>query len=325
MMATLALLLIGMVITSMSWAQHTPAEIYHASNESVVLLICYNPETKHRSKGAGSVIRAGYILTNAHVVLGPDGRPFQKIIVYLHSENQNDGSRRNLQNGRKAQVLKHNKALDLALLAVNQFPSIEPLVLGKSELVSVGDPVLAIGHPESGGLWSLTSGRIGAVIRNAQQVQGRHVFQTETSLNRGNSGGPLLNYQGQMVGINTSISRRSEDGLAITGINFALQSSVARSWLDEIGFLLEESNSQGKQHRKVVTQNQSNPHSMSGSSAKKTKSPKQSRLLTLKNPISDEELFRLVLHNQDEYKDETEKEFEKFEQELQEDFNNFEN
>ena len=95
----------------------------------------------------------------------------------------------------------------------------------------VGDPVLAIGHPESGGLWSLTSGRIGSIIKNQSGIKGKHVFQTETSLNRGNSGGPLLDGNGDMVGVNTNISRRSSDGLAITGINFAVQSNVLRDWL----------------------------------------------------------------------------------------------
>ncbi len=95
--------------------------------------------------------------------------------------------------------------------------------------------MLAIGHPESGGLWSLTSGRIGSVIKNQSGIRGKHVFQTETSLNRGNSGGPLLDGNGEMVGVNTNISRRSSDGLAITGINFAVQSNVVRGWLEEGG------------------------------------------------------------------------------------------
>ena len=324
MMAGFVLLVGGLITAPTGWTQRTPSEIYHASNESVVLLICYNPEKEHRSKGAGSIIGAGYVLTNAHVVLGPDGRPLQKILVYLHSENQNDDSRRIFKNGRRARVLQHSNALDLALLAVDQLPAIEPLLLGNSELVSIGDSVLAIGHPERGGLWSLTSGRIGAVIRNAQQVKGRHVFQTETSLNRGNSGGPLLNYHGQLVGINTSIARRSEDGLAITGINFALQSSVANIWLEKVGFRPEPGHPKGKQPRKVALPNQTSSSSKLGTKAKPAKSPKQPRLLTPERPLSDEELFwRVMQQNEDEYRRETEQEFENFEQKLQEGFQNF--
>src|SRR5206468_6675576 len=89
----------------------------------------------------------------------------------------------------------------------------------------------AIGHPEHGAKWSLTTGRIGGEWANFEGVTGKDVYQMETSVNRGNSGGPLLDGNGYMVGINTAIARRSEDGLAITGINFALKSSVVRAWI----------------------------------------------------------------------------------------------
>jgi serine protease Do len=92
-------------------------------------------------------------------------------------------------------------------------------------------PVVAIGHPETAGLWTMTTGIVSSVVKDFQGVKGKDIFQTEASINRGNSGGPLLNQFGQMVGINTSISRRAADGLAITGINFSLKSSVPVQWL----------------------------------------------------------------------------------------------
>ena len=104
-----------------------------------------------------------------------------------------------------------------------------------SDLVSIGDPVLAIGHPEQGGLWTLTTGTISSHRMNYGNVSGKNVFQTEASLNRGNSGGPLIDGLGQIIGINSMISRRAEDGLAITGINFSIKSRVAVNWLDSIG------------------------------------------------------------------------------------------
>jgi S1-C subfamily serine protease len=64
---------------------------------------------------------------------------------------------------------------------------------------------------------------------------GKHVFQTETGLNRGNSGGPLLDGEGRMVGVNTAIARVAADGLPITSISFSLKSSVAAQWLREQG------------------------------------------------------------------------------------------
>jgi serine protease Do len=67
-------------------------------------------------------------------------------------------------------------------------------------------------------------------------VKGKHVFQTETGLNRGNSGGPLLDSEGRMIAVNTAIARVATDGLPITSISFSLKSSVAAQWLRGQGF-----------------------------------------------------------------------------------------
>jgi serine protease Do len=212
----------------------TPAEVYRKAVPAVVLLISMEPDSKDRSKGTGSMITNQHVLTNAHVVLGDNGRPLGKTLVFYSFENPNDGIEQNFRKGRQAEVRHYSERLDLALLEVEDPPKVTPLNLGPADGVRIGDPVLAIGHPESGGLWSLTSGRIGARIRNVEGVPGNHIFQTEASLNRGNSGGPLLNEDGQMVGVNTSIARKAADGLAITGINFAVQSDVAREWLQSV-------------------------------------------------------------------------------------------
>lgn len=216
-------------------AEKTPAEIYRGTSKSVVLLVSYNKGERTRSKGTGFFIQERHVLTNAHVILASNGKPYEKIWIFLRPENMNDEASHSLKNGQQAKVMRFHKDLDLALLSVEKKLKIKPIGLGNSKKVSIGDPVLAIGHPESGGLWSLTSGRIGSVLHDFSQIQGKHVFQTEASLNRGNSGGPLLNYHGQMIGVNTSIARRSADGLAITGINFAVQSRVAQKWLGSVG------------------------------------------------------------------------------------------
>ena len=212
----------------------TPAEVYRKAVPAVVLLVSMEPNSKTRSKGTGSMITDRHVLTNAHVVLGDSGRPMDKTLVFYSFENPNDGIEQNFRKGRQAKVSHYSEKLDLALLEVEDPPKVTPLGLGPADSVQIGDPVLAIGHPENGGLWSLTSGRIGARIRNAEGVRGNHTFQTEASLNRGNSGGPLLNEDGQMIGVNTSIARKASDGLAITGINFAVQSDVAREWLQSV-------------------------------------------------------------------------------------------
>ena len=216
----------------------TPAEVYRKAVSAVVLLVSMEPNSKSRSKGTGSMITNRHVLTNAHVVLGDNGRPLDKTLVFYSFENPNDGIEQNFRKGRQARVSHYSEKLDLALLEVEDPPKVSPLSLGPADGVQIGDPVLAIGHPENGGLWSLTSGRIGARIRNAEGVRGNHIFQTEASLNRGNSGGPLLNEDGQMIGVNTSIARKASDGLAITGINFAVQSDVAREWLQSVGLRL---------------------------------------------------------------------------------------
>ena len=216
----------------------TPAEVYRKAVSAVVLLVSMEPNSKSRSKGTGSMITNRHVLTNAHVVLGDNGRPLDKTLVFYSFENPNDGIEQNFRKGRQAKVSHYSEKLDLALLEVEDPPKVSPLILGPADGVQIGDPVLAIGHPENGGLWSLTSGRIGARIRNAEGVRGNHIFQTEASLNRGNSGGPLLNEDGQMIGVNTSIARKASDGLAITGINFAVQSDVAREWLQSVGLRL---------------------------------------------------------------------------------------
>ena len=223
-------LLLNILIGGVSLAQLNSREIYKKNSDSVVLIISKNSDNT-KSKGTGSIIDDGLVLTNAHVVLDNYGEHASRIFIYLKKDNLNDDSQRAYKKGRKAKIIKFNIELDLAILQVERISGITPITFADSNEVMIGDSVLAIGHPENGGMWSLTSGRIGALIKNQGGIHGKHVFQTETSLNRGNSGGPLLDGFGMMVGVNTSIARMSKDGMAITGINFAVQSNVVLKWL----------------------------------------------------------------------------------------------
>jgi serine protease Do len=99
---------------------------------------------------------------------------------------------------------------------------------------------VAIGHPEQGGLWTLTTGTISAEFENFNATKGKSVFQTETGLNRGNSGGPLLDTDGRMIGVNTAIARVAPDGMPITSISFSLKSNVAKQWLRDQGVSTRE-------------------------------------------------------------------------------------
>ena len=129
--------------------------------------------------------------------------------------------------------------------------------------IKIGEEVIAIGHPEQGGLWSLTYGRISGSIENFSDIDGKDVFQTDTSLNRGNSGGPLLDQRGYMVAINSNIARLGSGGLPITGVNFAIKSSVVKKWLSKEGYTIaygqkplieetKENKGQRKQRQEMV-------------------------------------------------------------------------
>jgi serine protease Do len=106
--------------------------------------------------------------------------------------------------------------------------------IGDATKVLTGDQVAAIGHPEGGGLWILTTG----TISGTKIIGSKDTFQTEASTNRGNSGGPLLNAGSVLIGINTCMVRKADDGLAIVGVNFAVKSSQVRTWLNEKGILV---------------------------------------------------------------------------------------
>src|SRR5688572_4601189 len=210
----------------------TPRQIYKQFGKAVVLVFGTDGSAQG-SAGTGSVIgKDGQIITNAHVVM-KDGRPFKKVFVYLKPEKLTGSMKDDLAHRFKATVIEMDEKLDLALLRMVDPPSeLVTLDFVDPDAVEIGEPVIAIGHPETGGLWTLTTGSISSVVADFQGVEGKDVFQTEASVNRGNSGGPLINAYGQMVGINTCISRRAADGLAITDINFSLKSSVAVEWLN---------------------------------------------------------------------------------------------
>jgi len=208
-------------------------KLYATASPAVVLI--YGEQGEVGSVGTGSIIhRSGLVVTNAHVILNHDTKqPFPKLFAFLKPDRVTGQNEQDLRRGYKAQLLAFNAALDLAVLAIEGAPEGLPVVPLADGEVGVGEATAAIGHPEHGAKWSLTTGRIGGEWANFEGVTGKDVYQMETSVNRGNSGGPLLDGNGYMVGINTAIARRSEDGLAITGINFALKSSVVRRWLSE--------------------------------------------------------------------------------------------
>ncbi|MDA0739781.1 MAG: trypsin-like peptidase domain-containing protein [Nitrospirae bacterium] len=212
-------------------ASLTPEQIYASTSLAVVLV-------NGALTGTGSIIRDdGLVLTNAHVVIDKaTGNPATHVWVAVKPDRLTGNFNADLTQRYRAQVQAFNQELDLALVKMIDPPSsLSILPFGKSEEVNIGARVVAIGHPEQGGLWSLTTGVISAHIADLDKVKGKHAFQTEASLNRGNSGGPLINEEGQQIGVNTSMARKAKDGFTITNVNFSIKTEVVRQWLATVG------------------------------------------------------------------------------------------
>ncbi len=242
MRTIVAILMILGLSLSASLAQAFPAvQVYQQTSDSVVLIVASSGGGGGSMLGTGSIItKSGIVITNAHVVVdSATGRPYPSIRVYLKPAEVTGSLSKDLVNPHEAKVAAYDKDLDLAALKVKGLSSGQDIItLANDKEIMIGEEVVAIGHPEQGGLWTLTYGRISSQISNQSKVKGKNVFQTDTSLNRGNSGGPLLDRRGYMVGVNTNIARRGSGDLAITGVNFALKSSVVNNWLGQQGVRL---------------------------------------------------------------------------------------
>lgn len=232
----------ALLCASAAWAGLTPRLIYQKMAPGVVFISAQDDGSDTVSCGTGSIITGqGQVLTNAHVVYNKEaGKAYGSIKVFLKPAKLTGDLGQDLSQGYDATIQAIDPAMDLALLKLKHAPdSVTTLRLGNSDDVAPGDEAVAIGHPEQGGLWTLTTGVLSAQIKDQGGVAGRDTWQMETSLNRGNSGGPLFDERGYVIGVNTAIARRAADGLAITGINFAIKSSSARHWLAAQGLDLD--------------------------------------------------------------------------------------
>lgn len=216
--------------------QLSPKDIYQRDSPAVVVIIASGKEGGAGELGTGTIIDGGSrVLTNAHVVIDDaTGQPYGRVRFYLKPARLTGDPKADLTEPHEARVAKYDRALDLAVLEpvepLDHPPTIE---LGDSSAVTPGDRVVAIGHPEQGGLWTLTTGVVSTVIADLGGVAGKNAFQTDASINRGNSGGPLIDRAGRQIGVNTSMARKAPDGLTITSVNFAIRSDVVKRWLGE--------------------------------------------------------------------------------------------
>jgi len=173
------------------------------------------PPRRMQSLGSGFIIDAkGIVVTNNHVIEGAD-----EISVTLQ-----DGTTL------KATVLGRDTKVDLAVLKVKTDKPLPALQFGDSDKSRVGDWVLAIGNPFGLG-GTVTAGIISARGRDIQQGPYDNFIQTDAPINRGNSGGPLFDMDGSVIGINTAIY--SPTGGSI-GIGFSIPSNLAKTVVDQL-------------------------------------------------------------------------------------------
>ena len=224
-------------ITTQSFA-FTPKQIYQKAGPGVVFVFA-SAGSKRGSAGTGSIIREdGFVITNAHVFkVKGSSKLVTNISIFLKPRRLTGSNKKDLSKGYKGKIVAYDIPLDLALVKmVGVDVPLTVVDFADSEEAGIGDQVYAIGHPEQGGLWSLTTGVISAYRKDYGGVRGKDLFQTDASINRGNSGGPLLNEDAKMVGINSLIARKAADGLTITDVNFSIKTNVALNWLNKKGY-----------------------------------------------------------------------------------------
>jgi len=236
------ILLIALLVTCWLFGRpvqaYTPKEIYQKAGPGVVFIFASKGSSKG-SGGTGSIITPeGLVITNAHLFTQKESsKLLSNISVFLKPDRVTGDHKADLSKGYRGEILAYDLPLDLALIKiVNPDRTFQTVPLANSETIDIGEQVYAIGHPEQGGLWSLTTGVISARWKNYGGVQGKDLFQTDASINRGNSGGPLLDDQAAMIGINSMIARKAADGLTITDVNFSIRTKVAIDWLNQNGY-----------------------------------------------------------------------------------------
>jgi S1-C subfamily serine protease len=187
-----------------------------AATENPSLFPFDQPSVPQQALGSGFVIdKAGHVVTNYHVIEGADQ-------IEVSFSNQDT---------LRATVVGSDPSTDIAVLRVQSSArGLAPLAFGNSDGVRVGDPVVAIGNP-FGLRRTATAGIVSAVQErtitapNGYPID--HVIQTDAQINTGNSGGPLLNESGQVIGVNTQIAT-ADGSTGSVGVGFAVPSNTVK-------------------------------------------------------------------------------------------------
>ena len=175
------------------------------------------PDRERRGKGLGSgfiISQDGQIVTNHHVVAGAD-----QVTVKLADGRKFD-----------AEIVGSDPMTDLALLKVEADAALPVVEFGDSDALRVGDEVVAVGNPFGLG-GTVTSGIVSALSRDIRSGPFDDFIQTDAAINRGNSGGPLFNDDGDVIGVNTAII---SPGGGSVGIGFAVPSDLAQTVIADL-------------------------------------------------------------------------------------------
>lgn len=194
--------------------QMTPAQVYAKNVNSTVGITTaittnyWGYQTTSAASGSGFILTEdGYILTNYHVIEDSDS-----ISVSCY-----DGS------AYEAELIGYDAANDIAVLKIDA-KGLTPVVLGDSDKLNVGDPVVAIGNPLGELTFSLTSGTVSAKDRLITMSTGStmNLIQTDCAINSGNSGGALFNLYGEVIGITNAKYSSGSGEASIDNIGFAI-------------------------------------------------------------------------------------------------------
>jgi S1-C subfamily serine protease len=200
-------------------------DIYRRAAPGVVQVTVFAPDPfsgQERAGGLGSgfvIDKAGHIVTNYHVIEGAN-----EVAVNFSADDRV-----------RAKVVGSDPSTDIAVLRVDTpARALSSLALGNSESVRVGDPAIAIGNP-FGLERTVTAGIVSALQRELQSQEGGfaidRVIQTDAPINQGNSGGPLLNARGEVIGVNSAIFSPSGGNV---GIGFAIPINTVRDVVAEL-------------------------------------------------------------------------------------------
>ncbi|EMU7255777.1 serine endoprotease DegQ [Escherichia coli] len=178
------------------------------------------PAQPFEGLGSGVIINAskGYVLTNNHVI-----NQAQKISIQLNDGREFD-----------AKLIGSDDQSDIALLQIQNPSKLTQIAIADSDKLRVGDFAVAVGNPFGLGQ-TATSGIVSALGRSGLNLEGLENFiQTDASINRGNSGGALLNLNGELIGINTAILAPGGGSGGSVGIGFAIPSNMARTLAQQL-------------------------------------------------------------------------------------------